>query len=110
MGRLLIILANCALLVLLLLGLPAAARIQWGDVQFSSAATNQKLMFGGLASAAALNFFAAIFLVRPRPQKILCWEWAAVFSVLLLASYCQIRRYLDFAGLTRMLQWLQNHL
>jgi len=87
MGRLLIILANCALLILLAIGLPAATRAQWGDVQLSSVSTNQKLMFGGLAIAIVLNFFAAVYLVRQRPQKILCWEWTLVFSVLLLAFF-----------------------
>jgi len=110
MSRLLIILANCALLVLLAIGLPAAARAQWGDVQFSSVSTNQKLMFGGLAIAIALNFFAAVYLVKPRPQKILCWEWTVVFSVLLLAFFAHTHGQLKFAWLTHALQWLQKHL
>ena len=110
MSRVLIILANCGLLILLAIGLPAAARARWGDVQFSSVSTNQQLMFGGLALAIALNFFAATYLFRPRPQKILCWEWTVVFSVLLLAFYAHTRGWLEFAWLTRALQWLQKNL
>jgi hypothetical protein len=109
-GRLLIILANCALLVLLVIGLPAATRARWGDVQFSSAATNQKLIFGGVAIAVALNLFTAIYLTKQRRQKILCWEWAGVFGALSLAFYAFSCGYLDFAWLTHALQWLQKYL
>jgi hypothetical protein len=110
MRRLLIILANCALLVLLAIGLPAAARARWGDVQFSSVSTNQHLMFAGLAIAGVLNFVAAVFLFKQKPQKILCWEWTVVFGVLLLVFFAHTRGWLEFAWLTHALQWLQKHL
>jgi hypothetical protein len=109
MSRLLIIFANSAWLVLLVIGLPAAAQLRWGDVQISSAATNQKLIFGGLILAVILNLAGAIFLAK-RPQKILCWEWTLVFGALLLAVFAHARGWLDFAWLTHTLQWLQNHL
>lgn len=109
MSRTLIILGNLALLVLLVIGIPAAARTRWGDVQISSVSTNQKLVFGGLVLAVCLNFAGAIFLAK-RPQKILCRQWLVVFSVLLLAWFAHVRGWLDFTWLTRTLQWLQNHL
>ncbi len=109
MQRILIITANGVLLVFLLIGLPAAARAQWGNLQISSATTGRLLMFCGLGIAAAANLFAALFLLKVRKQKILCWEWAAVFGGLLLAFFAYTRGYLDFAWLTHALQWLQKH-
>ena len=109
MSRLLIILANSVWLVLLVIGLPAAARMRWGDMQVSSASTNQKLVFGSLIIGLGLNLVGAFFLAK-RPQKILCREWAAVFIVLLLALFAYGRGYLNFAWLTHALQWLQSHL
>ena len=110
MSRFLIITANVGLLVLLVIGLPAATRAQVGNLQISSAATGRLLMFFSLGIAAAINLLAALFLLKVRKQKILCWEWAAVFSGLLLAFFAYTRGWLKFAWLTHALQWLQNHL
>ena len=108
MPRFLAITANSVLLVFLLIGLPAAARAQWGNLQISSASTNQKLMFFGLALGAAANVFAALKLFKIRKHKILCWEWAAVFGALLLADYGFTRGYFDFDWLKHTLGWLQK--
>jgi uncharacterized membrane protein len=83
MHRVLIITANCVLLVFLLIGLTIAA---------------------------AANIVAALFLIKPRKQKIICWEWATVFAVLLLAFYSFTRGYFNFEWLKKILLWLQNHL
>jgi hypothetical protein len=109
MQRLLIITTNCALLVLLLIGLPAATRAQVGNVQFSSASTGRVLMFWALGIAAAANIFGALFFIKVRKQKILCWEWTAIFGALLLAYYGFTRGWLNFDWLKKSLLWLQNH-
>jgi hypothetical protein len=62
-----------------------------------------------LGFAAAANIFAALIFVKVRKQKILCWEWAAVFGGLLLAYYGFTRGYFNFNWLKHALQWLQNH-
>jgi hypothetical protein len=110
MHRVLIITANCVLLIFLLIGLPAATRDQLGNLQLSSASTGRTLMFCGLGIALAANLFAAQFLIKPRKQKILCWAWAAVFGVLLSAFYGFTRGYFNFSWLRHALQWVQNHL
>lgn len=110
MQRFLIITANSVLLVLLLIGLPAATRAQWGNVELSSASTSRLLMFCGLGIATAANAFAALYLIKVRKQKSLCWEWAAVFAALLLAYYGFVRGWFDFNWLKHALQWLQRHL
>jgi hypothetical protein len=110
MLRFLIITTNCALLVILLIGLPAATREHFGNVQLSSASTGRLLMFSGLGIAAAANIFAALILIKGRRQKIVCWEWAAIFGALLLAYYGFTRGWFNFDWLKKILLWLQNHL
>ena len=109
MQRVLIITANCVLLAFLLIGLPAATREQVGNLQLSHASTGRVLMFTGLTIAAAANILAALLLIKNRKQKIVCWEWAAVFIALLLAFYGFTRGYFNFEWLKKILLWLQNH-
>jgi len=110
MQRFLIITANGALLALLLIGLPAATRAHFGNVQLSSAATGRLLMFWGLGIAVAANIFGALIFVKGRKQKNLCREWAAIFAALLLAYYGFLRGWFNFDWLKHALVWLQNHL
>jgi hypothetical protein len=109
MQRFLIIATNCALLVLLLIGLPAATHLQLGDWQLSSVSTSRRLLFWALAIAAAGNILGALWFVKGPKAKVLCWEWAAVFGGLLLAAYGYRHGYLNFEWLRRGLLWVQNH-
>jgi hypothetical protein len=108
MQRFLIVTTNCALLVLLLIGLPAATREHFGDVQLSSASTGRLLMFWGLGIAAAANIVAALIFARGRKQKILCWQWAAIFGGLWLADYAFVRGWFNFDWLKQALLWLKK--
>jgi hypothetical protein len=110
MLRFFIITTNCAMLALLLIGLPAATRAHFGNVQLSSASSGRLLMFWGLGIAAAANILAALIFIKGRKQKIVCWEWAAVFGALLLAHWAFTRGYLNFDWLKQSLLWLQKHL
>ena len=109
MQRFLIITANCALLALLLIGLPAATHWQLDDWQISSVSTSRQPLFWGLAVATAGNLVAGFAIVKGRKGKILCWEWAAVFVGLLLACWGFQRGYFNFNWLKQALLWLQNH-
>ena len=109
MRRFFITSANCALLVLLLIGLPAAAHAQMGDWQITAATTLHRLMFVGLLIAAAGNGAAAAFLIKSRKEKILCWEWAAVFGGLLAVQFAFSRGHLNFEWLNQALQWMRKH-
>jgi hypothetical protein len=108
MRRFFIITANCALLVFLLIGFPAATGEKLGNLQVSSAPAVRLLMFLGLGTAAAGNALAAQFLIKPRKEKILCREWAAVFGALLLAQLAFTHGYLNFEWLKKTLLWLQK--
>ena len=109
MQRFLIITTNCALLALLLIGLPAATHVQLGDWQISSASTNRQLLFWGLAAAGAGNVLAALWLVQGRKEKELCREWTVVFLGLVLACYGYRHGCFNFTWLKQMLLWFQKH-
>lgn len=110
MQRFLIVITNCALLALLLIGLPAATREHFGDMQLSSASTGRRLMFWGLGIAVAANILAALTFAKGRKPKILCWEWAAIFGGLWLVWFAFVRGWINFEWLKQTLLWLQNHL
>ena len=110
MQRVLIIIANCALLVLLLIGLPVATRDQVGNLQVSSAATGRMMMLVGLGIAAGFNLLAGLFLIKAPKNKVVCWEWTAIFVALWLVHFGFIRNYINFDWLKKTLLWLQHHL
>jgi hypothetical protein len=103
MQRFLIKCANCALLILIVIGIPAVTRAQLWNLQISSAPTLQLLLFWSLSLALAGNIFAAAFLIKGRKERVLCWEWAAVFGVLLFAYSAYALGYLHFDWLKRFL-------
>jgi len=110
MQRFFIITTNFTLLVFLLIGFPAATGAKLGDLLVSSAPAARLLMFIGLGIAAAGNAVAAKFFIKGRKERILCWEWTAVFCALLLAQWAFTRGYLSFKWLQQSLLWLQKHL
>jgi hypothetical protein len=104
-----IIAANGAMLVLLLIGVPAVAGRRLGNWELLSVPASQRLTFWGLALAAAGNGVAALFLVKGRKDRKLCWEWAAVFAALFGVEYAFVRGWVSFHWLQRALRWLQKH-
>ena len=106
MQRFLIKCVNCALLIVIVIGIPAVSREQFWNLQVSSAPTLQLLFFWSLSLALAGNFFVAAFLIKGRKERVLCWEWAAVFGVLLFAYSAFALGYLHFDWLKKFLLWL----
>ena len=109
MQRFFIILVNCALLALLLVGIPAATRAQLGNWQISRAPTNELLKFWGLGLAAGGNILAVLFLIKESKARILGCEWAAVFSGLWFVQYAFSRGWLNFDWLKTALEWCQKY-
>jgi hypothetical protein len=109
MQRLLIIITNGALLALLLIGVPAVAGLRLWNWEISSVPVAQTLMFWGLTLAAAGNGFAALIVIKGRKDRKLCWDWTAVFVVLLGVECAFVRGWFNFEWLQRALLWLQKH-
>lgn len=103
MKRFLIKCVNCVLLILIVIGIPAVTRVQFRSYQIGSASKLQLLLFWTLALALGLNIFAGSFLIKARKDRVLCWEWAAVFGVLLFAYSAFVFGYYNF-------DWLKNFL
>ena len=109
MQRFFITVANCALLVTVLIGVPDVAGARFWHWQISPTSAEQKLMLWGLTFASAGNAVAALFLIKGRKERKLCWLWAAIFSALLLAYWAFVRGWFNFRWLQNVLLWLQKH-
>jgi hypothetical protein len=109
MQRFLIKGVNFALLIIIVIGVPAVTRSQLGNYQITPAPTLQLLWFWGLSLALGGNLLAAALLFKGRPERILCWEWAAIFGVLLFAYGAFVLGYFKFGWLKKILLWLQRH-
>jgi hypothetical protein len=109
MQRLLFITTNCVLLALLLVGSPAVTGARFWNWQISSIPAAQTLALGGLALATVGNAGTALFLIKGRKERKLCWEWAAVFGALLGVEFAFVQGRLNFNWLKQILLWLQKH-
>jgi hypothetical protein len=101
MQRFLIKCVNFALLVLVVIGIPAMTRVEFHGLQLGSAQKLQLLLFWALALALCLNIAAASFVLKAKKERVLCWEWAAVYGVLLFAYCAFVFGYFNF-------DWLKN--
>lgn len=109
MQQLLIKCVNFALLIIIVIGVPAITSAQFWNVQIVSTPMLQLLSFWGLSLALGGNILGATMLFKGRKERILCWEWAAVFGVLLFACGAFALGYLKFDWLKAILLWLQRH-
>ena len=100
---------NFAMLIVIVIGIPAVTRAQLGNFQIASARPLQLLSFWGLSLALGGNILAAALLFKGRKERILCWEWAAIFGVLLFADSALALGYFKFNWLKQTLLWLQRH-
>ena len=110
MQRFLLLLINCALLGLLLFGLPEATHEQVIGYQVSKAPTTQHLVVWGLGIAAVANLLAGLVLVKDRKARPLAWEWTGIFAALGLLQYALYRGWTNFNWLKTALEWCQAHL
>ena len=108
MQRFFITVANCVLLVTVLIGVPEVAGARFWHWRISSIAAVQRLMIWELALATAGNAVAVLFLLKGRKERKLCWLWSAIFGVLLLAYWAFVRGWINFRWLQNVLLWLQN--
>ena len=110
MQKLLINSVNCALLVIILIGIPEITHAQFGNWQLSWAPTGQRLIFGGLILGIVVNVLGAILFVPGPKAKALCAMWSFIFGGLLFVEYAFIKGWINFDWLKNSLRWLQNHL
>lgn len=109
MQRLLINCANGALLILILIGVPAATRLELWKLQISWASTPQMLTLWGLGSVALANVAAATVFIKSRKEQELCAKWAFIFAGFWLLDFALFRSWLNFHWLQDALRWFQKH-
>jgi hypothetical protein len=108
--RFLIKVINFALLILVVIGVPSVTRVEFHGWQLGSAPKLQLLLFWTLALALGFNILAASLLIKAKKERVLCWEWAAVFGALLFAYAAYCFGYFNFNWLKNLLLRLQNYL
>jgi len=108
-ARLLIKSVNCALLIIVLVGIPAITSTNLGSLQVSSTPTRRMLILWGLSLATAGNAVAACGALKDAKDRRLCRDWAIAFAGLLGVEYAFYYGYLDFEWLKRLLLWLKGH-
>jgi len=109
MQKFLIKCVNGALLVIILIGIPAVSRSHFGSWDISSVPIAQKLTLLGLSLAIILNVLGATIFVPGPKAKALCAEWAFIFGGLLFLEYAFIRDWINFNWLKNALVWLRKH-
>ena len=110
MQRLLIQILNFTWLFVILVGVPAATRAQFGHWQISSVPAARLAIFWGLGLAAGLNIFGAGKIIKAGKDREKCLEWAVVFGALWLAYFALVRGWINFEWLRQTLLWIQSHL
>jgi hypothetical protein len=108
MQRLLIHLANAFVLIVVLIGVPAAASRRLLGLQLTSVSTTQMLTLWGLGLMVAANFFVGIFLAKDKKLRRLCLKWMLLHAVLFLIEALLYGGYIDFVWLKQALLWLKQ--
>src|ERR1017187_10183820 len=101
MQRFLIKCVNFALLIIIVIGIPAVTRAQFWSFQITSATTLQLLSFWALTLALGGSILAVALLIKARRERILCREGAPVFGVLLVACSALTLGYFKFNSLKK---------
>jgi hypothetical protein len=108
MQRLFITVINCALLVIAFIGAPEVAGARFSNWQISSIPAEQKLTLWALAFTAVGDAGTALFLIKGRKERKLCWEWALIFTALFVAESAFIRGWINFDWLKQIPPWFQK--
>jgi hypothetical protein len=108
MQRLAVHLANSALLVIVLIGIPAITSLRFGSIRLLSDPKLQKLTLGGLGLAGAANLAGALLLKRDKKTRHACRTWALLFGIILAAEFLYVRSFIRFGWLKKLLLWVQE--
>jgi hypothetical protein len=100
--------ANCALLIIALIGIPAITSAGFGSLRIASAPTQRMLILWTLSLAAGLNLLAAMGVMGDARGRRLCRDWAAAFLGLLCVEWGYFHGYLSFHWLKQALLWLKR--
>jgi hypothetical protein len=101
---------NGAVLVVLLIGVPAATRARFGRWEIGDEPTSLMVMLWGFGLAVLGNLLGATVLIKDRKGQELCARWTFVFAGFWLFEFALFRGWINFNWLKNSLLWLQKHL
>jgi len=90
--------------LLLLIGLPAAARLEMGPWEVRSRGQIPWLIVWGALLGALLNLMAARWWVRRRQDRRLCWQWMGAYGLIAAVEGMILRGWIHFDWLKELLQ------
>jgi hypothetical protein len=108
MQQIMIQLLNCALVVIILIGIPAICSIHIGKLQLSSSPLWKDLTLWGLALAAGLNLLGAALLATKPKAKTLFFKWTLFHSLLFAVEFLFFAGYIHFNWLKNFLLWAKK--
>jgi hypothetical protein len=94
---------NIAVLIILVIGLPAVASLRFGGVAFSSVEIRHLLVFWSAGIAAIANLVASRKVAKGKPGRRCCRDWAILYLALMGAEWLFHAGYLKFDWLK---EWL----
>lgn len=110
MGRFAIHSFNLMLLILVLIGVPAATSIRLGNLQIGSRPASELVTLGLLGMAFTVNLAGWLYLGKKPSTRSLWVRWSAFFLILLFAEWSHIQGLLEFGWFQESLLWLKSKL
>jgi hypothetical protein len=101
---------NSLLLLITLIGVPAATSIRLGSLQIGSRPASEMVTLALLALAIAINLFGWLFLGAKRKTRQLWFRWSAIQLFVLAFELIYFEGYLSFDWLQSSLLWLKSRL
>ncbi|MCS1407373.1 MAG: hypothetical protein M2R45_00531 [Verrucomicrobia subdivision 3 bacterium] len=99
---------NISLLIIIVIGVPAATSIRLGSIQISSRPANETVTLAALLITAIFNGFASIALAPKSGEKILWRNWAITAAGLLGFYLALYAKFVHFQWLKQGLLWLKS--
>jgi hypothetical protein len=101
---------NSLLLVITLIGVPAATSVRLGSLQIGSRPASEMVTLGLLGMALAINLFGWLFLGSKRKTRQLWFRWSCVHLFILTFELIYFEGYFSFDWLQNSLLWLKSRL
>ena len=102
--------ANCLLLLITLIGVPAATSVRLGSLQIGSRPASEMVTLGLLAMALSFNLFGWLFLGAKRKTRQLWFRWSCIQLFVLAFELIYFEGYFSFDWLQNSLLWLKSRL
>ncbi len=101
---------NILVLIIVLIGVPAATSVRLGSLQIGSRPASELVTLGLLALALAVNLLGWLFLGPKRKTRQLWSRWAACILMVIALELIFFEGILSFDWLKTSLLWLKSRI